>query len=181
MDKEYIEDLKHLIDISKTKVNIEVSNRFEYMHPIDVIKYFYPVIKHLRDNIERYEVVMKFDRKVLDSLVSKLENNKESLCELDRYINYANDKLKEDKGWTKNDCVQVGLPKEAFEVTVEELIVFYNCLELLESYYPYISKDIVIPWSIESHFKYMNDLKGMLEKRLAFAIIGAYAKRHKKI
>lgn len=177
MNKEYLTDLMHLIDISKTEVYINVSGCFGYTHPVEGMKIFCILLDYIEKHISDYWKYEKIDRNIFSSLVRKINSNKDKLQENDRYICYANKKLKEDKGWNEDVHVSVGLPKSAFIVILEELIVLYTVIELLEEDYCMITKNYTIMWSITNHFEYMRDIKEMLEKRLASAMINTYSRR----
>lgn len=170
MNDKYIVDLRHLVDLNKTTVYIEVSSCFEYTYPTEGMDLLCHLLKYVQKHINEWPFE-KIDASVFNNLVKKVEDNKKYLYELDSYIKCANKKLKKDKGWPEKDIASVGLPKESFKITIEELIVFYKSLELFEEYYDKVKEEIFIAQSTKSYFKNIEAIKHMLEKRLAYAII----------
>lgn len=178
IDKENFAYLKYLIDLRQETVNIEVSSCFEYVYPTEAMNWLCVILKYLQKNSEYFYKISKMDMSVLGSLIQKLEENEKWLNEFDGYIRYANKKLKKDKGWPENDVASVGLPREVLNITLEELVIFYKCLEILEKDYHYIKEQHGILWSIERYFKYIDNIKNMLNERLAYKVINEYTSRN---
>lgn len=170
MDDKYMVDLRHLVDLNKTTVYIEVSSCFEYKYPTEGMNILCHLLRYVQKHINE-RLFENIDASAFNNLVKKVEDNKNYLYELDRYIEFTNKKLKKDKGWDEDDCASVGLPKQSFEITIEELIAFYKSLELLEECYDKVKEEIIIAQSISNYLKDIEAIKGMLEKRLAYAII----------
>ncbi|ADK13143.1 MULTISPECIES: hypothetical protein [Clostridium] len=173
MNNKYLVDLRHLIDLSRIKAYIEISNCIEFQHPTDVMDNLTRLLSYANKN----SICMpkQIDTGIFNSLIKKVEANRDYLHELNEYIEDSSRKLKEDNGWEENDMSKVGIPRSSFGITLEELIVFYKVLENLENCYDIIKNDIVTFWSVETYFNNIKTIKNMLEKRLAHAIINVPA------
>ncbi|NFN85940.1 hypothetical protein FDF31_03815 [Clostridium sporogenes] len=170
MDDKYIVDLRHLVDLNKTKVYIEVSSCIEYDYPTEGMNRLYHLLSYIQNHINELPFE-EINASVFNNLLKKIEDNKNYLYELDDYIQSANKNLKKDKGWTQDDAASVGLPRESFKITIEELIEFYKSLEQLERYYDIVKEEISIGHSINIYFKNIENIKNMLEERLAYAMV----------
>lgn len=169
MNNHYWVDLRNLIDLSRIKVYIEISNCIEYQHPIYVLDNLTNLLNCINRNSNCMPKKINID--VFNSLLRKVEENKNYLHELDRYIEYSSKILKENNGWEKDDSAKVGIPRSSFQITLEELIVFYKVLEKLEKCYDIMKHDIIMLWPVETYYTSIKTIKDMLEKRLAHAII----------
>ncbi|AUM88272.1 hypothetical protein [Clostridium botulinum] len=170
MNDKYIVDLRHLVDLNKTKVYIEVSSCLEYEYPTEGMNWLYHLLSYVQNHINEFQF-KEIKASVFNNLLKKIEENKNYLYELDNYIEFANENFKKDKGWTQDNATSIGLPKASFKITIEELIEFYKSLEQLERYYDMLKEKISIGWTCNKYFKNIENIKNMLEKRLAFAMI----------
>ncbi|GCD13251.1 hypothetical protein [Clostridium tagluense] len=110
MEEKYLVDLRHLIDLNKLNVYINISNCFEYDYPTDSMNYLCALLKYVRTNINDwcFNNIKDININIFDSLIKKVNKNKDWLYTLDDYIEYASDKLKSDKGWSKENLAKVG-------------------------------------------------------------------------
>jgi hypothetical protein len=171
MDTKCMCDLRHLVDLSSAEVWVEISEHMdEYSRPIigmDVLCNLFKWIKENSPGLKFYKLEMR----VFNSLLEKLEKNRDDIIELDRYIQEASDRLKEVKGYNQTDLTKVGIARKSFAITLEELINFYKGLEILEEEFEVINESTFILWSIGSYYKNIYTLKQMLERRLVHALI----------
>lgn len=172
-DDKYLVDLRHLADLNKTTVYIGLSECLELQYPTETMDDLVNLLNYMKRHFENMvgKIELKVDLDVFYSLLEKIKANRDYIHELDNYIIDANKKLKEDKGWSKDDMTTVGVPSNSLRVTLDELIVLYKVMEELESLYKFIEKERIVFWKISRYFSNIKSIKDMLEKRLAFAII----------
>ncbi|GCD13250.1 hypothetical protein [Clostridium tagluense] len=176
MEEKYLVDLRHLIDFNKLTTYIDVSDCFEYQYPTNGMDMLYSLLRYAKENLATFRFDIT-DKTVFYSFMNKIEDNKNMLLELNKYILFANNKLKLDKGLLEGDALKVGLPQASFVITLEELIIFYKILEKLQESYENIAK-----WSISegnigtcfrnvgTYFRNIETIKTMLEKRLMYKL-----------
>lgn len=169
MDNKYLVDLRYLVDLSKIKVCIEISNCIEYENPLSVMDNLTRLLDFINNNQDY--MPKKININVFNSLLKKVKLNRDFVYELDTYINESSEKLKKDKGWDKTDLAKVGIPRSSFEITLQELIIFYKVLESLENCYNIIKDDTILFFGEATYFNNIKTIKNMLEKRLAYAIL----------
>lgn len=94
----------------KQEVFVEIGNTFPFGYPTDNMRVLCSILKaYLILNKNLCE--MKKDMKILNSVISKIESNTDDIIELNEYIRYGNNKLKEYKGWPKSDLASIGVPR----------------------------------------------------------------------
>jgi hypothetical protein len=170
MDEKYLVDLRHLIDLNKGTVYINVASCFECQYPTEGMNALYSLLKHIDNNLDKFEH-KDINKSIFYSLIQKIDDNRKWLHELNEYILEANSKLKIDKGYSESDFAKVGIPHGSFDITLEELIVFYKILVILQESYEDIKGHIIYSWSISNYFRHIEAIKTMLEKRLMYAFI----------
>ena len=170
MDEKYLVNLRHLIDLNKITVYIDIGSCFEYSHPTEGMNILCSLLKYVEQNLDDFPF-KDINKIVFKGFIKKIEHSKDCLYELDNYIKSASSKLKIDKGWTEHDAAKVGLPKDSFNITLEELIVFYYVLEKLQDSYQNIKENFIMLWNFTTYFKNIENIKTRLEKRLMYAVV----------
>lgn len=169
MNDNYLVDLRHLIDLNKTKVYIDISSCMQYSYPTEAMDDLVNLLVGMRQYISH--TFNQTDMNIFNDLLEKVKDNRDYLYELDEYICHCNKQLKKDKGWSEDDSASVGIPKSNFQITLEELIVFYNVLEEFEKNYNIIKPSITGLWGAKSYFYDVRAIKDTLQERLTYAIV----------
>jgi hypothetical protein len=165
-----------LTDLNKTEVLIEINKCFKYVSSFEGMLSLVHLLMYVRSQID--EVVLKkidervlnsfmqIDKSVLDSLIEKVEKNRQDLIEVDKYIEYAREKFREDKHLPKYEAAFTAIPIRVFSITVEELLVFCNILEIIEQNYNIVMKEFNFLFYLEN----IESIKNMLKERLQITV-----------
>lgn len=172
MEEKYLVDLRHLIDLNKLTVYINLSDCCEYDYPTDLMNYLCSLLKYVKENINDlcFYDIKDINKNVFDSLIKKITKYKDWIYTLDDYISFANDKIKSDRGWPQNALSHIGLPNDSLQITLEELIIFYKVLENVQSSYNDIKENHLTYSNVYCYVMNIENIKTMLEKRLMYTI-----------
>ena len=159
-------DENYLVDLNKLNAYIDISSCFEYQHPMDGMNMLYTLLEYVSKNLDTFDFD-DINKTIFYSFMQKFKANKDLLCEQNKYLLSATNKLKFNKGLPESDWAKVSLPQEAFYITLKELILFYRVLATLQDCYEdIIIENSILSWNIGSYFRNTEALKTMLEKRL---------------
>lgn len=159
------------MDFNKISVYISVDECIPFTHPTENVKFAKDIVYCILKYNDSFYGTGKIDKNILSTLFDKLTINLNEILEKDSYIKFADSRYKQDKGYDEHNFATIGIPSNAFSVTINELITMYRAVEIWETSLERIKEHLIMILSDKNIYEGLHNIKSMLERRLAYAIL----------